>query len=135
MVSRFLRHFSPIFFLVLQSSSEHHQLLLKLDFMQKTIDRYELKILDMQKQVDTLSQTNEVQKEENERLNNELTDLTDIHQVEMSSMKNDLKKLEDKLIYSFNEYWTEMVEKLEKLDTRVCIVNDSRAKKNAKIHF
>jgi len=103
--------------------------------MQKTIDRYELKILDMQKQVDTLSQTNEVQKEENERLNNELTDLTDIHQVEMSSMKNDLKKLEDKLIYSFNEYWTEMVEKLEKLDTRVCIVNDSRAKKNAKIHF
>jgi len=97
--------------------------------MQKTIDRYELKILDMQKQVDTLSQTNEVQKEENERLNNELTDLTDIHQVEMSSMKNDLKKLEDKLIYSFNEYWTEMVEKLEKLDTRVCIVNDSRAKK------
>lgn len=129
MVSRFLRHFSPIFFLVLQSSSEHHQLLLKLDFMQKTIDRYELKILDMQKQVDSLSQTNEVQKEENERLNNELTDLTDIHQVEMSSMKNDLKKLEDKLIYSFNEYWTEMVEKLEKLDTRVCIVNDSRAKK------
>lgn len=108
------------------SSSEHHQLLLKLDFMQKTVDRYEQKIFDMQKQIDTLIQTNDVQKEENERLNNELTDLTDIHQVEMSSMKNDLKKLEDKLIYSFNEYWTEMVEKLEKLDTRTTKVEQTQ---------
>lgn len=98
--------------------------------MQKTIDRYELKIIDMQKQMDTLMQTNDAQKEENERLNNELTDLTDIHQVEMSTMKNDLKKLEDKLIYSFNEYWTEMVEKLEKLDTRVGIFFEAKNKKN-----
>lgn len=108
------------------SSSEYHQLLIKFDFMQKTIDRYELKIIDMQRQMDTLMQTNDAQKEENERLNNELTDLTDIHQVEMSTMKNDLKKLEDKLIYSFNEYWTEMVEKLEKLDTRTTKVEQTQ---------
>jgi hypothetical protein len=36
-------------------------------------------------------------------------------------MKTDLRKLEEKLLYNFNEYWTEMVEKLDKLDTRVSL--------------
>jgi hypothetical protein len=37
----------------------------------------------------------------------------------MTTIKSDLKKLEEKLLYNFQEYWTEMVEKLDKLDTRV----------------
>jgi predicted nuclease with TOPRIM domain len=87
--------------------------------MQKTIDRYDTKMNEIQKQFDSLIQINDSQQEKNERLNNELTDLTDLHQIEMSSMKTDLRKLEEKLLYNFNEYWTEMVEKLDKLDTRV----------------
>jgi predicted nuclease with TOPRIM domain len=94
-------------------------MLTKIDSMQKMIDRYETKIADMQKHIDSLLTTTECQDEQNKRLNNELTDLTDLHQIEMSSMKTDLKKLEDKLLYNFNEYWAEMVEKLDKLDTRV----------------
>lgn len=87
--------------------------------MQKAIDRYDLRMNEMQKQIDSLSQMNDTQHEQNERLNNEITDLTDLHQLEMSSIKTDLRKLEEKLLYNFNEYWTEMVEKLDKLDTRV----------------
>ena len=94
--------------------------MIKIDFLQKTLDRYETKMTDMQKQIDSLSALNETQHEQNERLDNEITDLTDLHQVEMSAMKTDLKKLEEKLLYNFNDYWTEMVEKLDKIETRVC---------------
>jgi hypothetical protein len=87
--------------------------------MQKIIDRYELKIIEMQKQLESLVLTNDTQHEDNERLNNELTDLIDLHQIEMSSMKTDLKNLEDRLLYKFNDYWNELLEKLDKLDTRV----------------
>lgn len=76
-------------------------------------------MIDMQKQIDSLISMNEDQHEQNEQLNIELTDLTDLHQNEISGMKNELKKLEDKLLYNFNDYWTEMVEKLDKLETRV----------------
>ena len=87
--------------------------------MQKTIDRYEQRNTEMQKQIEVLILNHDVQREQNERLTNELTDLTDLHQLEMSVMKTDLRKLEDRLLYNFNEYWNEMVEKLDKLDTRV----------------
>jgi predicted nuclease with TOPRIM domain len=87
--------------------------------MQKTIERYDTKMNEMQKHIDSLIQINDSQYEKTERLNNEITDLTDLHQMEMSAMKTDLRKLEEKLLYNFNEYWTEMVEKLDKLDTRV----------------
>jgi hypothetical protein len=87
--------------------------------MQKLIDRYESRITEMQKHIDSLALTNDTQHEQNERLNNELTDLTDLHQIEMSSLKTDLKNLEDRLIYKFNDYWNELLEKLDKLDTRV----------------
>jgi predicted nuclease with TOPRIM domain len=87
--------------------------------MQKTVDRYDTKMNDMQKQIDSLIEINDSQHEQNERLNNEITDLIDLHQVEMSSIKTDLRKLEEKLLYNLNEYWTEMVEKLDKLETRV----------------
>ena len=93
--------------------------MIKIDFLQKTLDRYETKTSDMQKQIESLITVNENQHEQNERLNNELTDLTDLHQNEISAMKTDLKKLEEKLLYNFNDYWTEMVEKLDKLETRV----------------
>jgi len=89
--------------------------------MEKTIDRYDTKMNEIQKQIESLIQINDSQQEKNERLNNELTDLTDLHQIEISSMKTDLRKLEEKLLYNFNEYWTEMVEKLDKLDTRVSL--------------
>lgn len=95
--------------------------MLKIDLMQKTIERYETKITEMQKQMDLIETSNDSQREKNESLNNELTDLTDLHQTEMSTMKGDLRKLEEKLLYNLNEYWTEMVEKLDKLETRVCI--------------
>lgn len=87
--------------------------------MQKIIDRYELKISDMQKHLESLTITNEAQREQNERLNTELTDLIDLHQIEMSLMKTDVKNLEDRLVYKFNDYWNELLEKLDKLDTRV----------------
>ncbi len=87
--------------------------------MQKTIDRYELKTIEMQRQLDLLGITNDTQRKENERLNTELTDLIDLHQSEMSSMKTDLKNLEERLLYKFNDYWNELLEKLDKLDTRV----------------
>jgi chromosome segregation ATPase len=87
--------------------------------MQKLIDRYESRITEMQKHIDSLALTNDTQHEQNERLNNELTDLTDLHQIEMSSLKTDLKNLEERLIYKFNDYWNELLEKLDKLDTRV----------------
>jgi hypothetical protein len=73
----------------------------------------------MQKQIDSLVVTNDTQHEQNERLNNDLTDLTDLHQIEMSSLKTDLKNLEERLLYKFNDYWNELLEKLDKLDTRV----------------
>ena len=94
--------------------------------MQKTIDRYENRFNEMQKQVENLTTHFDAEQNSSRRLNNELTDLTDLHQMEMSTMKNDLKKLEDKLLYNFKEYWTEMVEKLEKLDTRVKIKENKR---------
>ncbi len=87
--------------------------------MQKIIDRYELKFNDMQKHLEILILNNETERELNERLNNELTDLTDLHRMEMAAMKNDLKNLEDRLLYKFNDYWNELLEKLDKLDTRV----------------
>lgn len=87
--------------------------------MQKIIDRYELKINDMQRQLDSLISINENQREHNERLNTELTDLIDLHQIEVSSIKTDLKNLEQRLVYKFNDYWNELLEKLDKLETRV----------------
>lgn len=102
-----------------QTIQDHHQLLTKIDSMQKTIERYETKINDLQKSLDSSNSNADTQREQIERLNNELTDLTDLHQIEMSTMKSDLKKLEDKLLYNIQEYCTEMIEKLEKLDTRV----------------
>jgi len=87
--------------------------------MQKLIDRYELRTNEMQKQLDSLILRTDTQVEQNERLNNEITDLTDLHQIEMSSLKTDLKTLEDRLLYKFNDYWNELLEKLDKLDTRV----------------
>jgi hypothetical protein len=90
--------------------------------MQKIVDRYESKINEMQKQLDNFVLINETQYEQNERLNNELTDLIVLHQTEMSSMKTDLKNLEDRLLYKFNDYWNELLEKLDKLDTRVSFI-------------
>jgi predicted nuclease with TOPRIM domain len=87
--------------------------------MQKIIDKYEFKTNEMQKQLDSLILRTDTQVEQNERLNNEITDLTDLHQIEMSSLKTDLKTLEDRLLYKFNDYWNELLEKLDKLDTRV----------------
>jgi chromosome segregation ATPase len=93
--------------------------MLKIDLMHKTIERYDTKVTEMQKQIDSLTTINDSLHEQNERLNNELTDLT---QIEMSVVKTDLRKLEEKLLYNFNEYWAEMEERLEKLDTRVRFV-------------
>jgi predicted nuclease with TOPRIM domain len=87
--------------------------------MQKMVDRCEIKLDEMQKEIDSLVLINDTQRKQNERLNNDLTDLTDLHQIEMSSMKTDLKNLEDRLLYKFNDYWNELLEKLDKLDTRV----------------
>jgi predicted nuclease with TOPRIM domain len=87
--------------------------------MQKIIDRYELKINEMQKQLESLDINNEAQRKENKRLNDELNDLIELYQTEMPSMKTDLKNLEDRLVYKFNDYWNELLEKLDKLDTRV----------------
>ena len=87
--------------------------------MQKTVDRYESRMNEMQKQIESLTANFDVEQNLIRRLNTELTDLTDLHQLEMSTTKGELKKLEDKLLYNFKEYWTEMVDKLEKLDTRV----------------
>lgn len=95
--------------------------MIKVDLMQKTIDNYDLKVAEMQKQIDSLIQSNNVQYAQNDHLNYKLNVLTDAHQNEMKTMKSDLKTLEDKLLYSFNEYWTEMIEKIDKLDTRVCL--------------
>lgn len=88
--------------------------------MQKILDRYDVRCNDMQKQIETLQTAHENQRTLNERLNNELTDLIDLHQIEVSSIKTDLKNLEERLTYKFNDYWNEVLEKLEKLDTRVC---------------
>ena len=90
-----------------------------MDTMQKIIDRYETRTAEMQKQIDSLMSICENQREQNERLNNELTDLTDIHQSDMSLVKTDLKNLEERLLYKFNDYWNELIDKLDKLDTRV----------------
>ena len=87
--------------------------------MQKTLERYEMKCNDMQKQIDSLTLSIDTQRDQNDRLNIELTDLTDLHQIEMSSVKTDLKNLEERLLYKFNDYWNELLEKLDKLDTRV----------------
>lgn len=96
--------------------------------MQKLIDRYDLKINEMQKQLDSLISINEDQREDNERLNTELTDLIDLHQVEVSSIKTDLKNLEQRLVYKFNDYWNELLEKLDKLDTRVSFLPKENSK-------
>ena len=101
------------------TGTEYQQLSTKVDFMQKIIDRYESKIHEMQRELDSLISINESQRENNERLNTELTDLIDLHQIEVSSIKTDLKNLEQRLIYKFNDYWNELLEKLDKLDTRV----------------
>ena len=92
---------------------------MKFESMQKIIERYETKFNDMQKQIDSLTLSIDSQREQNDRLNIELTDLTDLHQIEMSSVKTDLKNLEERLLYKFNDYWNELLEKLDKLDTRV----------------
>ncbi|CAF3719687.1 unnamed protein product [Rotaria sp. Silwood1] len=105
---------------------EYQQLNTKLDSMQKIVDRYETKINEMQKQIELLIIANDTQREQNERLNNELTDLTDLHQMEMSSIKTDLKNLEERLLYKFNDYWNELLEKLDKLDTRTAKVEQTQ---------
>jgi predicted nuclease with TOPRIM domain len=87
--------------------------------MQKAIDRCESRTNEMQRKIDALISTQEIQRERSERLNNELTDLTDLHQTEISTIKTDLKNLEDRLLYKLNDYWSELLEKLDKLDTRV----------------
>lgn len=87
--------------------------------MQKMIDRYETKMIDMQKQIDSLVSAVDNQNQRNDWLNNAFSDFTDLHQVEMSTVKIDLRKLEEKLIYNINEYWADFVERLDKLDTRV----------------
>jgi chromosome segregation ATPase len=98
---------------------EYQQLTGKIEAIHKTLERYDGKSHAMQRQIDMLITANEMQREQNERLNNELTDLTDLHQIEMSAIKTDLKNLEDRLLYKFNDYWSELLEKLDKLDTRV----------------
>ncbi|CAF1004977.1 unnamed protein product [Adineta steineri] len=108
------------------TASEYQQLNTKIDSMQKSFERYETKINDMQKQIDSLNAINDTQREQNERLNTELTDLIDLHQVEMSSMKTDLKNLEERLAYKFNDYWNEVLEKLDKLDTRTAKVEQTQ---------
>ncbi|CAF0838649.1 unnamed protein product [Rotaria sordida] len=105
---------------------EYQQLNTKLESMQKLVDRYDTRINDMQKQIDLLIISNDTQHEQNERLNNEITDLTDLHQIEMSSIKTDLKNLEDRLLYKFNDYWNELLEKLDKLDTRTAKVEQTQ---------
>ena len=87
--------------------------------MQKIIDRYEFRINELQKHLDSLVLINETQREQNDRLNTEMTDLIDLHQIEVAVMKTDLKNLEERLLYKFNDYWNELLEKLDKLDTRV----------------
>ncbi|CAF2852379.1 unnamed protein product [Rotaria sp. Silwood2] len=107
--------------------TEHHQLTAKIESMQKTIDRYDTKMIEMQKQMDLLLSINNSQNERNERLNNELTDLTDLHQNEMSTIKTDLRKMEEKLLYKLNECWTEIIEGLDKIDTRTTKVEQTLA--------
>ncbi|CAF1454953.1 unnamed protein product [Rotaria sp. Silwood1] len=107
--------------------TEHHQLTAKIEFMQKIIDRYDAKMVEMQKQMDSLILINNSQNERNERLNNELTDLTDLHQNEISTIKIDSRKLEEKLLYNLNEYWTEIIERLDKIDTRTTKVEQTQA--------
>ncbi|CAF0873991.1 unnamed protein product [Adineta steineri] len=106
---------------------EYHQLMLKIDSMQKIIDRSDTKMNELQKQIDVVIKDNLAERQRNSNLDRELADLTEIHQNEMSSMKKDLKNLEEKLLYNFNEYWTEMVEKLDKLDTRTTKVEQTQA--------
>lgn len=101
--------------------------------MQKTIDNYDLKVTEMQKQIDLLIQSNNTRYAQNQHLNDKLNTLTDTHQNEMKTMKSDLKTLEDKLLYSFNEYWTEMIEKIDKLDTRVCLKTTKKITKKKNI--
>ena len=91
----------------------------KIETMHKLLERYDMKTNTLQRQIDLLIAANEMQREQNERLTNELTDLTDLHQIEMSAIKTDLKNLEDRLRYKFNDYWSELLEKVDKLDTRV----------------
>ncbi|CAF0932548.1 unnamed protein product [Rotaria sordida] len=107
--------------------TEYYHLTGKVDSIQKIIDRYDTKMIEMQKQMDSLILINNSQNERNERLNNELTDLTDLHQNEMSTIKTDLRKLEEKLLYNLNEYWTEIIERLDKLDTRTTKVEQTQA--------
>ncbi|CAF5081841.1 unnamed protein product, partial [Rotaria sp. Silwood1] len=93
----------------------------------EVIDRYDAKMGEMQKQMDSLILINNSQNERNERLNNELTDLTDLHQNEISTIKIDSRKLEEKLLYNLNEYWTEIIERLDKIDTRTTKVEQTQA--------
>ena len=90
--------------------------------MQKIIDRYELRIGEIQTQFDSLIVSSTNERDQCLRLNDELANLTELHQNEMLLMKTDLKNLEDRLLYKFNDYWNELLEKLDKLDTRVGLV-------------
>lgn len=87
--------------------------------MQKIIDRYDFRCSEMQKQIETLQTAQEDQRTVNERLNNDLADHIEFHQIQILSVKTDLKNLEERLVYKFNDYWNEVLDKLEKLDTRV----------------
>ncbi|CAF3233105.1 unnamed protein product [Rotaria socialis] len=109
------------------TTAEYHQLMTKIDSIHKVIERYDTRVNDMQKQIDSLVSINDSQNQQNERLNNELTDLTDLHQLEMSTLKTDLRKLEEKLLYNLNEYWAEIIERLDKLDTRTTKVEQTQA--------
>ncbi|UJR26639.1 hypothetical protein I4U23_007957 [Adineta vaga] len=108
------------------TTSEYQQLSIKLESMQKIIDRYEVKFSDMQKQLESMTSSIDTQREQNDRLNNELTDLTDLHQIEISSIKTELKNLEERLLYKFNDYWNELLEKIDKLDTRIAKVEQTQ---------
>lgn len=113
-----------IFFLLLcfqlhQNSVEFQQIILRIESFQKFSERNETKINEMQKQIDKLQNENELLRSQNERLNADLTDFTDLYQVEVPSVKSDLKNLEERLLYKVNDYCNELLEKLEKLDTRV----------------
>ncbi|CAF1228531.1 unnamed protein product, partial [Didymodactylos carnosus] len=99
----------------------------KFDLVQKAIERLENKVNDMQKQIDQLTNLNDSQREQINRLNGEVNDLTDLHQVEIRTIRTDSRHLEEKLVYKFNEYWNEMLDRLDKLDTRTAKVEQHQS--------
>ncbi|CAF0880186.1 unnamed protein product [Didymodactylos carnosus] len=107
-------------------SSTNDQISAKMEIMYKTMEKLENKANEMQKQVDQLTNVTDIQREQIDRLNGEINDLTDLHQVEIRTIRTDSKNLEDRLIYKFNDYWNEMLDRLDKLDTRTAKVEQSQ---------